>query len=150
MIRVMIIEDIDLVRGALAAVLSSEQDMEVVAQLAATSDALAAARARKPDVAVIDVARCDPPGLRIPHQLRKELPDCQVLVLTPQRTPEALRRVLDAGLRGFLNIDTPPSQLVESVRRIAAGEWVIDPVDEMWTDMRPRNVREFMDDATQS
>jgi two-component system response regulator DesR len=128
MIRVMVVEDIDLVRGALAAVLSSEKDLEVVAQLAGTDDVLAAARERKPDVAVIDIARCDPPGLLIPQQLHKELPDCQVLVLTPQRTAEALRHVLGAGLRGFLNNDTPPRQLVESVRRIAAGEWVIDPV----------------------
>jgi two-component system, NarL family, response regulator DesR len=127
-IRVMIIEDMDLVRGALAAVLSSQQDMAVVAQLSASDDALAAARANKPDVTVVDVARCDPPGLQVARQLHQELPDHQVLVLTPQRTAEAMRHVLDAGLRGFLNNDTPPSQLVESVRRIAAGEWVIDPV----------------------
>jgi two-component system response regulator DesR len=127
-IRVMIIEDIDLVRGALAAVLSSEKDMEVVAQLAASDDVLAAARAHKPDVTLIAVARCDPPGLQIPRQIRAELPENQVLVLTPHRTAEALRHVLDAGLRGFLNNDTPPSQLTESVRRVAAGEWVIDPV----------------------
>jgi two-component system, NarL family, response regulator DesR len=127
-IRVMVIEDIDLVRGALAAVLASEKDMEVVAQLAWSDDVLAAVRAHKPDVTLIAVARCDPPGLRIPRQIRAELPDNQVLVLTPHRTAEALRHVLDAGLRGFLDNDTPPSHLVESVRRVAAGDWVIDPV----------------------
>lgn len=127
MIRVMIVEDIDLVRGALAAVLSSEDDMEVVAQLAASGDVLGAARAHRPDVTVIDVARCDPAGLEIPRRLAEERPDNHVLVLTPQRTAEALRHVLDAHLRGFLDRDTPPSELVKSVRLAAAGDWVIDP-----------------------
>jgi two-component system, NarL family, response regulator DesR len=127
-IRAMIVEDIDPVRGALAAVLSSEEDMEVVAQLAASGDVLAAARAHRPDVTVIDVDRSDPEGLRIPRQLREEQPENQVLVLITQRTAEGLRHVLDAGLRGFLDKYTPPSQLVESVRRVAAGDWVIDPV----------------------
>jgi two-component system, NarL family, response regulator DesR len=123
-IRVMIVEDIDLVRGALAAVLSSEKDLEVVAQLAGSDDVLGAARQHRPEVTVIDVARCDPAGLEIPRRLSDQ---GHVLVLTPQRTAEALRQVLDAGLRGFLDKDTPPSELVNSVRRVAAGDWVIDP-----------------------
>jgi two-component system, NarL family, response regulator DesR len=127
-IRVMIVEDIDLVRGALAAVLSSEKDIEVVAALAASGDVLAAARKHQPDVTVIDVPRCDPAGLRLPRLLCQELPENRVVVLSPQRTAEALRHVLAAGLRGFLDNDTPPRELVESVRRVAAGEWVIDPV----------------------
>jgi two-component system response regulator DesR len=126
-IRIMIVEDIDLVRGALAAVLSSENDMEVVAQLGGSDDVLAAARAYSPDVTVIGVPRCDPAGLRIPRQIHAELPDNQILVLTPHRTAEALRHVLDAGLRGLVDNDAAPSHLVESVRRVAAGEWVIDP-----------------------
>ncbi len=128
MIRVMIVEDIDLVRGALAAVLSHESDIEVVAQLAASDDVLGAGRLHRPDVTVIGVVRCDPAGLRVARELYQQRPEHQVLVLTPQRTAEALRHVLAAGLRGFLDNDAPPSQLVESVRLVATGEWVIDPV----------------------
>lgn len=128
MIRVMIVENMTLLRGALAAVLSSQNDLVVVAQLARGDDVLAAARAHRPDVLVIDIERCDTRGLAVPRRLREEMPGCQVLVLTAQRTAEALRNVLDSGLRGFLDKDTPPRQLVESVRRVAAGDWVIDPV----------------------
>lgn len=120
----MIVEEVDLVRGALAAVLSGAEDMRVVAQLGDGDDVLAAAREYQPEVIVIDVARCDPEGLRIARQLRQ--PGTEVLVLCAKRTPEALRHVLAAGLRGFLDKEAPPDQLVESVRRLAAGEWVID------------------------
>jgi two-component system response regulator DesR len=127
-INVMIVENMDLLRGALAAVLASEDDMDVVAQLALSDDVLAAAREHHPDVVIVDVERCDPDGLALARQVRVEQPDCQVLALTTQRTAEALRHILDARIRGFLDKDTPPSQLVESVRRIASGEWVIDPL----------------------
>lgn len=127
-ISVMIVEENDLVRGALAAVLSSAEDIVVVAQLEAGDDPFSAVRKYRPHVTVMDVIRCDPEGLRIPGQLRRLRPGHEVLALCTQRTPEALRHVLDAGLRGFLDKEAPPGQLVESVRRLAAGEWVIDPV----------------------
>jgi two-component system response regulator DesR len=127
-IHIMIVESMHLLRGALAAVLASESDLEVVAELAPDDNVLAIARKCHPDVVVIDVERCDPNGLALPRQIRGELPNCQILALTTQRSSDALRHVLDAQIRGFLNKDTPPRQLVESVRRIAAGEWVIDPL----------------------
>jgi two-component system response regulator DesR len=126
-IHIMIVENMHLLRGALAAVLASESDLEVIAELAPDDNVLAIARTCRPDVVVIDVERCDPNGLALPRQIRGELPDCQILALTSQRSADALRHVLDAQIRGFLDKDTPPSQLVASVRRIAAGEWVIDP-----------------------
>jgi two-component system, NarL family, response regulator DesR len=127
-IRVMIVEEMDLARGALAAVLESAEGIEVVAQLAGGEDVLTSAREYRPDVTVIDVARCDPEGLRIPSQLRRQQPGNEVLVLCGQRTPEGLRHLFDAGLRGFLDKEAPTDQLVESVRRLAAGDWVIDAV----------------------
>lgn len=131
MTTVMIIHDIDLLRGALAAVLSREPDLEVATSLPPTGDGesqLAVARAFRPEVAVVHVYRCDAADLVLPRRLRAAVPGCEVLIVTAQHTPEALRRVVDAGIRGFLSTDTKPATLVDAVRRLAAGERVIDPL----------------------
>jgi two-component system response regulator DesR len=131
MTSVMIIHDIDLLRGALAAVLSHEPDLEVTASLSRTGDGenqLAVARAFRPDVVVVHVDRCDPTDLAMPRRLRTDVPGCEVLIVTPQYSPETVRRVVDAGIRGFLSADTQPAELVDAIRRLAAGERVIDPL----------------------
>jgi two-component system, NarL family, response regulator DesR len=130
MTSVMIIHDIDLLRGALAAVLSNEPDLEVTASLPHTGDGdnqLAVARAFRPDVVVVHVDRCDATDLVLPRRLRTDVPGCEVLIVTPQYSTEAVRRVVDAGIRGFLSADTQPAALVDAIRRLAAGERVIEP-----------------------
>jgi two-component system response regulator DesR len=129
MTSVMIINNVDLLRGALAAVLAHEPDLEVTASLPHTGDddqPLAVALAYRPQVVVVHVDRCDATDLALPRRLRAEVPGCEVLIVTAQHTPEALRRVVDAGIRGFLSADTQPATLVDAVRRLAAGERVID------------------------
>ncbi|HEU5108272.1 MAG TPA: response regulator transcription factor, partial [Micromonosporaceae bacterium] len=77
---------------------------------------------------VVHVDHCDDSDLVLPRRLRAEVPGCEVLVVTAQHTPDALRRVVDAGIRGFLSADTQPATLVDAVRRLAAGERVVDPL----------------------
>jgi two-component system response regulator DesR len=130
MTSVMIIHDIDLLRGALAAVLSKEPDLEVhpgPPYTGETATQLAVARAVRPDVAVVHLDRCDATDLILPRRLRADVPGCEVLIVTPQYSPEAVRRVVDAGIRGFLSADAQPAALVDAVRRLAAGERVVDP-----------------------
>jgi two-component system response regulator DesR len=128
MTSVMIIHDTDLLRGALAAVLSHEPDLEVTAQFSPTDDVITTARTAPPDVAVVHTPRCDPADLALPRRLMDELAGCAVLIVSDRHTPDALRRVVDAGIRGFLSADAPPEALVDAVRRLAGGERVIDPL----------------------
>lgn len=126
MIRVMIVEEMGLLRGALSAVLHKEVDMEVVAASRA-GDALDTARLWRPDVIVIDVDLNDVEPVPLLHGIGTEVPDCSLVVLTRQRTPLALRRALQARVRGFLSKDLVPAELVRMVRSVAGGQRVIDP-----------------------
>jgi two-component system response regulator DesR len=123
----MIIHNVDLVRGALAAVLANEPDLEVTAQ-AGPDDAIRTASAARPDVAVVHMERCDAPGLTLPQLLREHLPGCAILIVCGGHTPEALRTVMDSGIRGLLSADAAPTALVDAVRRLAAGERSVDPL----------------------
>ncbi|MDF5752285.1 response regulator transcription factor [Spongiactinospora sp. TRM90649] len=126
MIRTLLAEDMDLVRGAIVALLAYEDDIEVVAEVDRGDRVVAAATATKPDVAVIDIAMPGMDGLTAAHALHQELPECGVLILTGVGTPGTLRRALDAHVRGFLAKDAPPHQLADAIRRVACGERVID------------------------
>jgi two-component system response regulator DesR len=126
LIRTLLAEDMDLVRGAIVALLSNEDDIEVVAEVGRGDRILAAAKASKPDVAVLDIAMSGKDGLAAAHELHEELPDCRVLILTGVGTPGTLRRALAAHVRGFMAKDSPPRQLAETIRKVARGERVID------------------------
>lgn len=126
MISTMIVGEVDLVRGALAAVLAHEDDLEVTLEIPLWRDAIAAARAHRPAVVIVDVDRYGVEGLAAVQRLGDELPECRVLLLTRLRTAEVLRRALTAGVWGIASPDTSPEQLVHWIRKIAAGERVID------------------------
>ena len=127
MIRVLLAEDQAMVRGALAALLALEGDIAVVAEVARGDEVLAAARARRPDVALLDIEMPGLDGLAAAAALRRELPACRVLILTTFGRPGYLRRAMESGVVGFLVKDAPPEELAESIRRVVAGERVIDP-----------------------
>lgn len=126
-IRVMIVEEMGLLRGALSAVLHDQNDMEVVAEVARPDQTLTVARALRPDVLVLDVDLADPGSTALLGRIGAELPETALIVLTRRRTPLALRRALEAQVRGFLSRDLPPSDLIRMVRSVARGERVIDP-----------------------
>jgi two-component system, NarL family, response regulator DesR len=126
-IRVLLAEDQAMVRGALAGLLSLEPDIEVVAQVARGDEVLAAAREQRPDVALLDIEMPGADGLEAAAQLRGELPDCKVLMLTTFGRPGYLRRAMEEGAAGFLLKDDPAEALARAIRRAMRGERVVDP-----------------------
>ncbi|MFC4913458.1 response regulator [Actinomadura gamaensis] len=127
MIRVLLAEDQGMMRGALALLLDLEDDIEVVAQVADGAEVLPAALATRPDVAVLDIEMPNRTGLDVAADLRRDLPSCRVLIVTTFGRPGYLRRAMEAGARGFLVKDGPIEDLVAAIRRVLAGEQVVDP-----------------------
>jgi two-component system, NarL family, response regulator DesR len=127
MIRVLVAEDAHLIRTALVALLSLESDIEVVAQVERGDKVMAAARETLPDVAVLDIDLPGLDGLRVAELLHDERPDCHVLVVTGLSQPGHLLRALQAHVRGFLLKDSPADKFLAAIRRVAAGERVLDP-----------------------
>jgi two-component system, NarL family, response regulator DesR len=127
MIRILIAEDQGMVRGALAALLAFEPDLEVVAQVSTGDEVAAAAREHRPDVALLDIEMPGMDGIEAAAALRREAPDCTPLILTTFGRPAYLRRAMEAGAAGFLVKDAPAERLANAIRRAAAGERVVDP-----------------------
>jgi two-component system, NarL family, response regulator DesR len=127
MIRVLIAEDMHLIRGALVALLSLEDDVEVVAELERGDLIVQTALETHPDVAVVDIDLPGLDGLTAAEQLHQRLPECRTLVLTGLSQPGNLLRALKVHVRGFIVKDAPAETLADGVRRVARGERVIDP-----------------------
>ncbi|WNI22646.1 response regulator transcription factor [Streptomyces sp. ITFR-16] len=127
MIRLLLAEDQSMVREALAALLGLEPDIEVVAQVARGDEVLAAARAHDIDVALLDIEMPGMTGIDATAELRRDLPEVKVVVVTTFGRPGYLRRAMESGADAFLVKDAPASQLAEAVRKVLAGERVIDP-----------------------
>ncbi|WP_018681870.1 response regulator transcription factor [Actinokineospora enzanensis] len=127
MIRVLLADDQALVRGAMAALLGLESDIEVVAEVGTGTDVLPAAEKTRPDVALLDVQMPGADGLTVAAELHRALPSCRVLICTTFGRPGYLARAMSAGASGFVVKDAPPEQLVEAVRRVHAGLRVVDP-----------------------
>lgn len=127
MIRVLLAEDMHMVRGALVALLNLEKDLQVVADIARGDEILSAARTHRPDVAVIDVDLPGLDGITAASLLRERMPSCRTLVLTSLGKPGTLRRAMSAQVFGYLLKDSPPAELAQAIRSVAAGQRVVDP-----------------------
>jgi two-component system response regulator DesR len=126
-IKVLLADDQALVRGALAAMLGLEPDIEVVAQVSSGDDVVRAARESSPDVALLDVQMPGKDGITAAAELHRELPSCRIVVCTTFGRPGYLSRAMAAGAAGFVVKDAPPEQLVDAVRRVHSGLRVVDP-----------------------
>lgn len=126
-IRVLLAEDIHMIRGALVALLDTEPDIEVVADVSSGDTVVPAALEHRPDVAVLDVQMPGIDGLEAASKILEQLPECRTLILTHLGRPEVLRRALAAKVLGFMLKDAPPAELAGAIRRVAAGERVVDP-----------------------
>ncbi|MEU5940556.1 response regulator transcription factor [Micromonospora sp. NPDC047548] len=126
-IKILLAEDQGMMRGALALLLDLEEDMEVVAQVAEGDEIVPVALKIRPDVAVLDIELPHRSGLDAAAELRTQLPDCKVLIVTTFSRPGYLRRAMEVGAMGFLSKDGPVDQLAASIRRVLNGESVIDP-----------------------
>jgi len=127
MIRLLLAEDQELIRRALAVMLALEQDFEIVAAVGRGDEVAAAARAHHPDVALLDIEMPGIDGLAAAGVLAQEVPLCRSLILTTFGRPGYLRRAMESGACGFVVKDAPPEQLADAIRRVAAGECVVDP-----------------------
>lgn len=126
MIKVLLAEDMHMVRGALVALLNLESDIEVVAEVSTGDQILPAAKAAQPDVAVIDIDLPGKDGLSAAIEIHESLPDVHTLILTSLGRPGTVRRALDAKVNGFLLKDSPSDKLANAVRSVAIGRRVID------------------------
>lgn len=126
-IRVLLADDQALVRGALAALLNLEPDIEVVAQTGDGTDVAALAEEHQVHVALLDIQMPLMDGLEAATRLRSRLPECKVLMVTTFDRPGYLRAAFEAGASGFLVKDTPSAELAAAVRRVHAGGRVVDP-----------------------
>jgi two-component system response regulator DesR len=126
-IRLLLADDQGLVRGALAALLSLESDLEVVAEADRGDRVVPVALEARPDVAVLDIEMPGLDGIAATAALRQALPTCRVLVVTTFGRPGYLRRAMEAGASGFLVKDAPAGQLADAIRRVHAGLRVVDP-----------------------
>jgi two-component system response regulator DesR len=126
-VRLLLADDQELIRSALAVMLELEDDFEVVASVGRGDEVVAAARAHRPDVALLDIEMPGIDGLAAAGVLAQEVPSCRSLILTTFGRPGYLRRAMESGAFGFVVKDAPPEQLADAIRRVAAGERVVDP-----------------------
>jgi two-component system response regulator DesR len=134
-IRVLIAEDQTMLRGALAALLSLEPDITVVAQASNGREAHKLTLTLAPDVVVTDIEMPEMTGLEFASALKDTTSKSRVIILTTFARPGYLRRALDAGARGYLLKERPASELAEAIRRVHAGLRAVDPAlaAEAWS-----------------
>ena len=125
MIRLLLADDEDLIRTALASLLDLEHDLTVVAQAATTTDAVSLTREHRPDIAILDLEMPPTDGLHAAETIRAELPT-RIVLVTRHARPGVLRRALAAGVAGFVPKTTPASQLADILRNIADGNRYVD------------------------
>ena len=120
-IRILLAEDQAMVRGALAALLSLEGDLEIVAEVARGDEVIAAAVRSQPTIALLDIEMPGLDGLSAAKELRAEMPECRAIILTTFGRAGYLRRAMENGATGFLLKDAPASELAKAIRRSIEG-----------------------------
>jgi two-component system response regulator DesR len=126
-VRVLLAEDQAMVRGALSALLSLEDDIEIVAEASRGDEVLPAALDALPDVALLDIEMPGGDGLEAASILHKRLPSCRVIILTTFGRSGYLRRAMESGAVGFLLKDAPASELAKAIHEAMNGQRVVDP-----------------------
>jgi two-component system response regulator DesR len=123
-IRVLLAEEMDLLRTALVSLLSDQHDIEVVADVKFHHKVVSVALRMRPDVAVL--VDLPPQCLSAVHELRERLPECQVVALVVTRPPDLVSRLLDLEVSGVIDKNAPAARLLQAIRGVAEGESVID------------------------
>jgi two-component system response regulator DesR len=127
-LNILLAEDVAMVRGALVALIELEPDLKVIAAVERGDDIVPTARARQPDIAIIDIDLPGLDGLSAAEDLYAAMPQVRVLILTNLGRAGTLRRALAAHVSGYMLKDAPPEQLATAIRKVAAGSRVIDPL----------------------
>ena len=126
-VRILIAEDQTMVRQALVALLELEPDITVVAEAASGDEAIAMAGRHQPDVAVLDIEMPGLDGIEVARRLAREGYPGKIVIVTTFGRPGYLTAAMTAGARGFLLKDAPAAELAAAIRRVHAGERVVDP-----------------------
>jgi two-component system, NarL family, response regulator DesR len=126
-VRVLLAEDQAMVRGALSALLSLEDDIEIVAEASRGDEVLPAALDTLPDVALLDIEMPGRDGLEVAAVLHERLPSCLVVILTTFGRSGYLKRAMESGAVGFLLKDAPASELADAIHDVMEGKRVVDP-----------------------
>lgn len=144
MIRIVLAEDQSMVRGALAALLRLESDLDVVAEAGDGESAWRLVREHRPDLLLTDIEMPGLTGLDLALRIREESLDTRVVILTTFGRAGYLRRALQAGVRGYLLKDAPSGQLAEALRQVHRGGRSIDPqlAAAAWDEADPLTERE--------
>jgi two-component system response regulator DesR len=119
-------EDQAMVRGAIATLLGLEDDIEVVAEVQRGDEVVEAARRSNAEVALLDIEMPGLDGIAAAAALRRELPEVRALILTTFDRPGFMKRAMESGAAGFLLKAAPAAELAAAIRRVAAGERVVD------------------------
>jgi len=127
MIRVLVIDDHAILRTGIRAVLEQERDITVVGLAANADQAICRARALQPDVILLDVVMPRKSGFEALPELHAVAPEARVIMLSMQTNPSSIRKALNAGAAGFVAKHASEADLVDAIRRVAAGSRYIDP-----------------------
>jgi two-component system response regulator DesR len=143
-IRILIAEDQAMVLGALAALLETETDLQVVGRASDGAKALALVGSLAPDVLVTDIEMPGLTGLELAAAVRRDRPRTRTVILTTFARPGYLRRAMEAGASAYLLKDAPCEQLADAIRRVHAGGRVVDPslAADAWAEVDPLTERE--------
>jgi two-component system, NarL family, response regulator DesR len=144
MIRVYLAEDQSMVRGALAALLSLESDIEVVGSAGDGEEAWLKIRQLRPDIALTDIEMPKLTGLELAQKIRDSAMPCKVVILTTFARPGYLRRALESGASGYLLKDSPAEKLADALRKVHRGGRAVDPelAVDAWSESDPLSDRE--------
>ena len=127
-IRVFLLDDHEIVRDGVRALLEGVAGMEVVGEAATAAEALARVPPTRPDVAILDVRLPDGSGVEVCRELRSAHPEVRCLMLTSFADDEALFEAIVAGASGYLLKQVRGTDIVDAVQRVAAGESLLDPM----------------------
>lgn len=127
MIRILLADDENLIRDALAGLLGLEEDIDVVAQAASGPEAVAAGLKHQPDVAVLDLQMPGLSGIDVAQQLAEQVPGCRSVIVTSHGRPGYLKRALEAGIAGFVPKTVSGRVLADVVRQVHGGGRYVDP-----------------------
>lgn len=125
-IRIFLVDDHEIVRRGVADLFEDEPDLEIVGEAATVSDALRRIPVHDVDVAVLDVRMPDGNGVELCRDLRSQLPDLRCLILTSYSDDEALLNAIMAGASGFVLKQVLGNDLISAIRRVGAGESLLD------------------------
>ena len=127
MIRVVIVDDHEIVRRGISAILQSDAEIQVVGEARDGTEALRVVRDTQPDVALVDVRLPESSGIELCYHMQREAPQTQVLILTGYLDSNVVRECIRAGARGYVLKDVASTDLRRSIRELVRGESPVDP-----------------------